>query len=154
KVVTRGWSSARVLAQERFAESAAILDLAVREPQIGDEVTLLRIDDRRGGMRYVRNGWVLSSELQARGELVPPYLQLSRAAGLEEVRRTDWQRRVLAATRWYSRSRRSAWPADRLASVMVALEAVFVEGLSEVKKGETIALRLTERFQMREMTRD
>jgi hypothetical protein len=77
---------------------------------------------------------------------------LSRAAGRDEAQRSDWQRRVLAATRWFSRAYRSEWAADRLVSAMVALEALFIEGRQESAKGALIAERVTARYQAREIT--
>jgi hypothetical protein len=67
--------------------------------------------------------------------------------------RSDWERRVLAATRWLSRVLRTSWPADRLAGTVVALECLFVAGMCEPdRKGARIAARLSERFKLNELT--
>jgi hypothetical protein len=153
RVTSRGAATAQVLARERFAESAAVLDLAARPKQVGSEVTLVRRGDGSGSVVFGRAGWIVNDSLvEGRGRLVPPYRQLSRAAARDEGQRSDWERRLLAATRWFSRSCRSAWPADRLASAMVALESLFILGRTEPTKGALIAKRLTERFSVREMT--
>src|SRR5581483_1305429 len=96
-VTTRGASTARVLAREHFAESAAILDLASR-PNLGSETSAARRAGGEAGVAYTRTGWLLNGALiEGRGRLVPPYRQLARAAAREEGRRSDWERRLLAA---------------------------------------------------------
>ena len=151
KVVARGGTTARVLARQRFAESAALLDLASPPPHLGSESYWL---SRRGasGFAYRRSGWILNPRLVDGGRLVPPLRQLARVAKRDEDRRSDWERRLLAATRWWSRSYRSDWPADRLASCMVALECLFVPE-NQDNKGATIARNLTELFQLSEKSR-
>jgi hypothetical protein len=154
RVTARVPGTAHTLARERFAESAAILDLAARPKHLGSEVVLLR-RGRSGEFSFRRGGWILAGAglVDERGRLAPPYRQLSLAASRDEDRRSDWQRRVLAAARWFSRSYRSAWAADRLVSAMVALECLFVAGMTEKgMKGGRIAERLTDRFQMRDKT--
>jgi hypothetical protein len=151
RVTARGFATAQVLARIHFAESGAILDLASRPNQVGSETTFWRQPGGSGRFNFHRSGSILIESEGTR--LVPPYRQLAGAAARDEARRSDWERRLLAATRWFSRSHRSAWPADRLASAMVALECLFVQGMSERgRKGALIAERLTERFSLREMT--
>lgn len=101
----------------------------------------------RPARRFVHPNFV-----DAKGRLVPPFRQLSRAAAKDESARSDWERRVLAAARWLSLGLNSIWAADRLVAVMVALECLFVEGPSEQYKGAAIARRFTERFEMHERT--
>lgn len=76
------------------------------------------------------------------------------AASRDEAARSDWQRRLLAATRWYSKGFRNEAPSDRLAGAMVALECLFVEGRKEPRKGQLVASRLTERWKLNEMSQD
>lgn len=151
KVRARDAEAARVLAAERFAESSSILDVIDRPKLTAGRTMMLRRQDGTGHFAWMRRGWIINY-LDDRGRLEPPYYQLSRALSRPESVRSDWERRVLAATRWFSRSCSSAWPADRLANLMVALECLFVSGQSESKKGALIAERLTERFRMRDMT--
>jgi hypothetical protein len=107
-VTTRGASTARVLASEDFAESAAILDLASL-PNLGSETSAVRRAGGEAGVALTRAGWLVNAALvEGRGRLVPPYRQLARAAALDEGRRSDWERRLLAASRWFSRGYRSA----------------------------------------------
>jgi hypothetical protein len=154
-VRARDQKTAQILAAERLAESSAVLDLIDRPKLTAGHNMLLRRKDGRGGASLNRAGWIINDALvDDRSRLVPPYRQLSRAAARDEDRRSDWERRVLAATRWFSRGCRSEWPADRLASLMVSLECLFVVGRTESQKGSLIAERLTKRFRLREMSED
>lgn len=158
KVQARGWQTARILAAERFAESEAILDLIDRPKldRIVSETMLLREKDGGGRYSFNRSPWLINEGyVDERGRLKPPFRQLSRAAAKDEDARSDWERRVLAATRWLSRGLRSNWPADRLAAIMVALECLFVAGKRERgQKGALIASRLSARFKLNEMSEE
>jgi hypothetical protein len=88
------------------------------------------------------------------GKLISPYAQLSNAFAKPEDGRTDWERRTVAATRWLSRASRSTTAADRLVSVMVALEALFIRDRTEQVKGTTIARRMSERIRRSSMSRE
>jgi hypothetical protein len=148
-VVSRGATTALALARERFAESAAVLDLAAPPTNLGSETSWLR-GPSTAGFWFRRTGWVLNAQLIERGQLVPPLRQLARAAKREEDGRSDWERRLLAATRWFSRAYRSEWPADRLASLMFSLECVFIPDGQRSQQGPTLATKLTERFVLNE----
>jgi hypothetical protein len=152
-VTARDDKAAYVVAAERFAESGAILDLIDRR-RLGEGSYYALRSDGAGKFSFTREGWIMGIHgLDANGRLAPPYLQLSRAARREEAERSDWERRVLAACRWCSLSARSPWPADRLVSLMVALESLFLEG-SKVRhnKGHEIAKQVTKRLLLRDMT--
>ena len=152
RVVCRGGTTARVLARQAFAESAAVLDLVSPPVNTGSEATVARpASARNAAPSYHRRGWLVNAPISGT-RLAPPYLYLSRAAGRDEAQRSDWQRRVLAATRWFSRAYRSEWAADRLVSAMVALEVLFIEGRHERLKGALIGERVTARYQAREIT--
>lgn len=152
RVFCRGGTTARVLARQAFAESAAVLDLVNPPGNTGSEATVARPASSRGGApSFHRRGWLVTALISGT-RLAPPYQYLSRAAGRDEAQRSDWQRRVLAATRWFSRAYRSEWAADRLVSAMVALETLFIEGRHEPTKGALIAERVTARYQAREIT--
>ncbi|MFL5963335.1 MAG: hypothetical protein ACJ757_10655 [Gaiellaceae bacterium] len=155
RVATRGRDSAKVIARRRFAQSLAILDLVRPPTNSGPETTGLRdVAAPSGGVQFVRRGPWLDSRFVSGARLVAPFRQLALAASREEDVRTDWQRRLLAATRWYSKGFRNEAPADRLAGAMVALECLFVEGRNERTKGTFIAERLTDRFKLNEMTKE
>ena len=119
RVTSRGSTTARVLARQRFAESGALLDLADPPENTGSEATWMGAESRGGGFAYMRSGWLLHPKLVEGDQLVPPLRQLGRVATRDEDDRGDWERRVLAATRWYARAHRSEWPAHRLAGVIV-----------------------------------
>lgn len=150
RVKSRTPQTARVLARQRFAESLAVLDLAAPPANTGSHVTSWRRASGSGSRQYSTVGPIIGENLVLGTRLRAPYRQLAQATGREESKRSDWERRVLAATRWFSRSHRSPWPADRLAGAMVALECLFIADRRERSKGNLIATRLTERFQMNE----
>ena len=155
RVVSRGAATARVLARETFAESGAILDLIVPPANTGSEATVVRRrSDPPRGPGYSRPGWFLGTVPISEGRLPAPFLYLSRAAGRDEANRSEWQRRVLAAARWYSRGHRSESASDRIVSAMVALESLFVVGRREPQKGVLIAERATQRLRAGGMTED
>lgn len=151
-VHARDSDTAEALAQEAFAESAAILDLSSKRIRQREYPTLVSsAHGTRAALPSVR--WMVHPDLfEPDGRLISPYRELSLAASRAEGKRSDWQRRVLAATRWFSRSWRNEWPADRLASIMVALECLFVEGRKENAKGALISERLSKRYRLREFT--
>jgi hypothetical protein len=151
-VEARSMVTAAFLARERFTESAAILDLVVANSSSVDEVLLYRVTDG-GGVTYSRPYWIVQDVVVDRGHLVPPYRQLARAAEKPEDRRTEWSRRLLAATRWHSQARRDTWTPDRLGAAMSMLECLFVDH-KENPKGAAIADRLTERLLLNHMTPD
>ena len=145
EVTCRGFSSALVLARHRFAESGAILDLAAPPEHLGSDSYWVSAGPRRGGFVYRHPGWVLQAALVKGERLVPPFLQLSRAAAKDEGQRSEWERRLLAATHWYSRAYRNEWPAHRLSNAMAALECVWIPTNQTGNLGPTIAKRLSER---------
>ncbi len=154
-IEARGWQTARFLAAERFAESAAILDLMERPDLPRSEGSRWWAKPRRQRAPRAQPACaeVRPSQLRRRegatGSTVPAALAGGRE-GRECALRLE--RRVLAAARWLSLGLNSIWAADRLVAVMVALECLFVEGPSEQYKGAAIARRFTERFEMHERT--
>jgi Apea-like HEPN len=153
-VISRGSTTARVLARQSIAESAAILDVVGPPGNTKSGATLYRRGSHgTPSLGAHHAGWFLREDMIAGTRLAPPYLYLSRAAARDEAQRSDWQRRVLAAARWFSRAHRSEWPADRLVSAMVALESLFIESRKESgAKGALIAERVTNRYQRRDMS--
>ena len=150
-VEARGTEVARHLAYDRFAESAAILDLAVTNPSFDDEVAYYRSEHgARTGFRRPR--WIIDDQLVDGSELVPPYRQLARTSRQVEDLRTDWSRRLLTGTRWHSQALRSAWAPDRLAAAMVMLECLFLDSKVRTYKGATIAKLLSDRFLLTDRT--
>jgi hypothetical protein len=154
RVVSRGATTARALARQAFAESAATLDVVAPPANTGSEATLARrTSDPPGAPGFTHPGWFFGTDMISGGRLAPPFLYLSRAAARDEATRSDWQRRALGAARCFSRGHRSESAADRLVSAMVALECLFIVGREEPQKGTLIAERVTERYRRRDMTK-
>jgi hypothetical protein len=143
-VDARDRETARILAAERFAQSAAILDL-VFPPKVLAGREMLVAGEHANGISSSRDTWIIRHTSGT--QLAHPFDRLARAAG--HVRQTDWERRLLAAARWHSRSARSTYTAERLTSVMVALECMLVAGKGN--KGRTIAEGFTNRLRLHEM---
>jgi hypothetical protein len=68
--------------------------------------------------------------------------ELSDAMSRPDDARTDWERRTVAACRWYHRAMTARWPSASLAGCFTALECLFVEGRGEPNKGELVAARV------------
>lgn len=153
-VQARGWQTARILAAERLADAASIVDL-IQRPKLNRVGGPLLIRAKGKGEHYADDSfqYIHPNVLDA-GRLRPPFRQLALAAAREEDARSDWERRCLAATRWLSRSLNGTSPADRLVALMVALESMFIAGRHEPGKGALIGERVSERFTVPERTAD
>jgi hypothetical protein len=154
RVTTRAYGTARILAQRRFAESLAILDLARPPANPGAEVIGMRAigTGSQGSLSFTWSGPWVDARLVSRARLIAPLRQLANAAGRDEDDRTDWEQRLVAATRWFSKSYRTEIPGDRLAGAMVALECLFLEDRNDRPKGPKIAARLTFGAKMKDKT--
>ena len=149
KVAARGSAAAVALARERLAEAASLLDLIRPPDPVNDQVALLRRGDGPRDLAWARGGWLIDDQwTDERGRLAEPYGRLERALRRDADQRSEWERRVLAACRWFSNGWRSEWTADRLVAFISALECLFVA--SGDPKGATIARRVTERFRLPE----
>lgn len=156
RVTARDAVTARIVAREAFADSAALLDLMDPPSPAapGGSYIALPGERARGGISFGRSGWIIDSKwLGNDRKLISPFRQLSRAFEKVEGDRTDWERRVVAGTRWLSRAHRSSSTADRLVAQMVVLEALFIRDRSEKQKGRVIARRLADRMRLRSLTR-
>lgn len=155
-VRTRGYATAKVLARRRFDDSLAIIELIAPPQNTGPEATGLRVTTESGGsLSFQWRGSIISARAVSGWQLITPYKQLAKAAAKDATKQTDWERRLLAATRWFMKGCRSDVAADRLAGAMVALECMFVAGKKEKGfKGDLIAERLTARFKLNEKTAD
>lgn len=152
-VRARDRAGALILAGEQFAESSAILDVVDRPKRGRPEIAMVRGQDGIQGFMFHRQGWILDERaVQPPGRLISPYRQAALAAARPEERRTDWQRRVIAAMRWFSLGVRSAWTAERLVCLMAALECLFVPHEKIKDKGRAIGRGVTKLFLRREMT--
>jgi hypothetical protein len=154
-VVARNAKTARILAREVFADSASVLDLIdPRAATFPDGDYLAIPESGPGGINFSRSPWILDGDwFGGNGRLISPFPQPSDALKKREDERTDWERRVVASIRWLSRAQRSTTTVDRLVSLMVALESLFIENRREHDKGRLIAQRLSERMRVRTLSR-
>jgi hypothetical protein len=81
--------------------------------------------------------------LRTRGTLDQSFVRgLAHAASKEPEERNDWERRCLAACRWYRNALQAEWPSEALAASMTVLECIFIKGQSVTAKGQAIANRI------------
>ena len=141
KVEARDAASATSLASEQIAESTAILDVVDRpRGRVRPENLYQRQEDGRAAYSFQRQGWILNPPMvEGAGRLRRPYLYAARAAGRDEDRRSEWERRVIGAMRWFSLGVRGTWTAARLVCLMAALESIFVRDKAVLNKGKAVA---------------
>jgi hypothetical protein len=140
-VVARDEYTAAVLADQAFGETAALLETTAGGGQalIDSRLVLIRTDGRVVDRPRRRMPVRLGDWVDLAGNPVPPFYQMATAAS--KATRTEWEQRVLAASRWYSAGIASPWPSQALVTFMNALEALFIDKKGEPKKGATIAER-------------
>jgi hypothetical protein len=139
--------SARWRASEAFAEARAILRLASGSNPYGVLREHFVLAD--SGTMTVNHDddptLVVQRISAADGTFWPGYRELSFAAAKRLGDRTDWERRVLGAARWYDQAVLNSWPAASLVAAMSAIEALFCFPGERRNKDEIIADRLIER---------
>lgn len=153
EVEARDQASAQLIAEDRIAEARSILWLASGQRGSTPRQLVLHPDERvsiAGG----RVSLIASSLWDDEGRVHPILRGLSDAAGREDRHRTDWETRVIAASRWCANSAESLWPSEALVSCMAALESLFVKNRHVRFKGKEIAARVSERWLFKGWTRD
>ena len=153
EVKARDLASAQVLAHDRIAEAHAILWLASHQRgSVGRQLVL------QPGERVSISGGETALIAPARwddeGRVHPTLSGLSEAAGREDESRTDWEKRVVAAARWFANAAESSWPSEALTSCMAALECLFVSGMDVRRKGREIARHVSARWVRKTMSCD
>lgn len=132
--------SARLIASDRFAEARAVLTVIDRTA-CRVRYSPLAVDDDPQGVISVTvggRGWNLFGVVDGQGRLSPRYAPLSDAAAKPEQGRTDWERRTVAAARWFANGAETTWPGEALTSAMTALETLLLKG-REKQKGKPMA---------------
>jgi hypothetical protein len=156
-VMARDDDSAAVLGEQRIGETFGLLHAFDPDgvPTIGDA---RGIWDDAGTLRVnpdPRRAFHLNTFIGIDGSLPPRLIPASLAAAKPADERTDWERRVIAASRWFSKGMSSPWPSEKLVSLFVALEALFVLGKAEPHDKKTrIADRLTDRLEVEGRPKD
>jgi len=145
--------SARLIAEQQFAEALAILGLSDNRRAGRDLLGRPSLLIHGAGVSLRRHGPSMFVRLGHGGGLWPHLEALSRAASKKEDDRTDWERRTLAAARWWAEAS-TPWPSDALAALMVALEVLFIEHMGIGAKGQTIAKLVAERWSLEPMSKE
>jgi hypothetical protein len=133
--------TAAVLADQTFGEATSVLEVTSlgNQAQIDSRLVLVRADGKVIDRPRRRMPARVDTLIAPDGAPLPPFYQLSEAAVTQA--RTDWEQRVLAASRWYSGGIAAPWPSHALVIFMNALEALFIDRRNERQKGATIAQR-------------
>jgi hypothetical protein len=144
RLSARDKASATLIARDRFDETHSIL--AVLAPSADLKATRATYMDPETQMI---NGWSPGRAISPlrfvddSGELYPGYRQLSDAVRKTPGQRTEWERRVIAATRWHYLGRINPWATAELAAYMASLECVLIKQHSR-GKGDRIARVINE----------
>lgn len=123
-VMARDDDSAAVIGEQRIGESLGLLHSfdPNGSPTLGEARAIV---DDSGAITVNPDPRValhLSMFIAKDGSLPRSLASASRAAAKPPDERTDWERRVIAAARWFSKGMSSSWPSERLVSLFVALK--------------------------------
>jgi len=154
-VIARDDDTAALLAEQRIGEALGLLHTFDPEgsPTIGDARAIVNDEGSLSVNPDPRRAFHLGDFISKAGELPRLLVPVSAAAARSIDDRTDWERRVIAASRWFSNGMASNWPSEKLVSLFIALEAPFVAGKAESgNKKVFIADRLTPRIRIEERT--
>lgn len=142
-VAARDEHSARFLAQQKIDESRAVLALGagrISRPQL----EAITVYGDSFGFALGNRGLLMADVLDGADPVLRRgFAELSAAARRLETNRTDWERRAVAAARWYLKAATATWYADALSAAMTALECLLVRGQREQAKGRLIGERAT-----------
>jgi hypothetical protein len=133
EVLARDEHSARTIAMQHLQEARAILNLLGH--RLPEKDGLISVPKSGSGGSYAPEGQeAFSLQLvDPEGKMWSGYHELSLAAGKEEEDRTDWERRCVAAARWFYAAERSSWPSSKLVAAITAGECLLLEGPEEDK---------------------
>jgi hypothetical protein len=110
-VLARDESSAKIVAADHFDEARALLRMLsddIRGPIHTDMVTISK-EGQPCWARSLGDLYVVR-RADAAGTLWPSMHELSEAMTRSDQDRTDWERRTVAACRWYHRAASAGWP--------------------------------------------
>jgi hypothetical protein len=148
--------AARELAEFRFREGLAVLQVSDWNGaamlgsavivQEGDGEPAFHADPARPLGTYQMVG--------KEGQLNSLQKALSDVAEKSAARRTDWERRTLAAARWLAKGMMETLPADAIVSLTTALETLFIRDRDDGPKGRSIAERVSALHVVGPMTRE
>ena len=133
-----------VLALDRFDEARAVLAMADlwRVPQVRPAIITAR-GDSMTETSPASSRIVAVAHVDSTGRWHPGYRELSVAVAKREADRTDWERRTIAAARWFHRACETRWYTEALVDLVIALECLFVAPHEKQGNGPRIAHRAT-----------
>jgi hypothetical protein len=144
-VVTAGdRASAKVIGWDRIDEARAILALAHRGriPQARPATAVEA--GGKASFSLSSNRLHATDHIDSENRWHHGYRELSEAASRDAEDRTDWERRVIAACRWYSAACQTRWYAEALVNAVISLECLFLPPDVNRSKGQRIALAVTQ----------
>jgi hypothetical protein len=139
------WQSALRIAEDYFEEALAVLTFA--SPGWGTSEPPRMVLGSSPRLRSGRFESFAPTLVDGNGWFGFGTRALERAARKDLAVRSDWETRVVTATRWYRRAEIDTWPSAILNDCMIALETLFVKETSGPKKYK-IADRVSWRFRV------
>ncbi len=140
-VEARGQATARLIAGERIAEATALLGLLSVPGAVPDEAHIWKKADGQFGYSTGESGDLRVYRVDQRGKLWPGYHQLSDALARADDQRSDWERRVIGAARWWHKASTTAWPTEVITAGMSALECLVIKPGEWTAKADLVADR-------------
>ncbi|HLN16966.1 MAG TPA: hypothetical protein VK277_09470 [Acidimicrobiales bacterium] len=143
-VIARDRESAERRARDVFDEARSLLTIACN-PQ-APHAPLIAI----GGSSRATSSSGHSEDFHLSGSALdhPMVRGLEDAAAKDPEIRTDWERRCLAACRWFRKAFVTDWPSEALAASMTVFECLFIEGKGVLGKGQAIADRIAPKWRL------
>lgn len=143
EVKARDPISAEIRARDALDEGISLLRLVADEPSEHPVGTHCWIREEQPGFAYRSSDMWFVRRAGSEGTLWPPYRDLARSMAVSAAEQTEWERRAIAACRWYNRAMSAGWPSVSLAACFTALECLLVRGRQEPEKGAKVAERVT-----------
>lgn len=145
-VEARDEESAQRRARDLFDEARSILTIAGKTSAAEPPLITINVSD--GHTWLTMSSPTEDFAVSDRAFQHPVIRAIEVAAAREPMQRNEWERRCLAACRWFRRARAAEWPSESLAACMTLLECLFVEGRSVPRKGEAIADWIAPRWRL------
>ncbi len=141
------------MAIERIAEGTALLALISGPLKVKDHEHVWRKGDGSGGYSTGQPAGMIVYRVDATSKLWPGYHELSEALVRPEDQRTDLERRVTGAARWWHKASTTSWPSEVLVTGMSALECLLLLPGERREKADLVADRASDVAVLTMMTR-
>ena len=152
-VEARGQATARLVSVERIAEATALLALLSGPSEVEDGQHFVVQGDGRVGWSTGNHAGLNVYRVSSGGKLWPGYRELSDALVRPEDQRSDLEKRVAGAARWWRKASTTSWPSEMLVTGMSALECLLLLSGERDAKRDLVAARASEIAVLETMTK-